>query len=156
LYEKWESSSPTVKAESVLITSIVEAFEKQIVGVYDIPGAFLHAQQTDVVCVKMSGEIAAFLMEVSLETYSEYATLEKGKEIIYLQLKKSLYGCLKSVLLFWQGLSGRLKKRGYILNPYDSCVASKWVEESQLTLVWHVDDLKVSHKSEAVLDKEIK
>jgi hypothetical protein len=75
--------------------------------------------------------------------------LEKGKETIYLQLKKSL-------LLFWQDLSGRLKKRGYILNPYDACVASKWVEESQLTLVWHVDDLKVSHKSEAVLDREIK
>jgi hypothetical protein len=66
LYEKWESSSPTVKAESALIPSIVEVFEMQIVGVYDIPGAFLHAKQTDVVCVKMSGEIAAFLMEVSL------------------------------------------------------------------------------------------
>jgi hypothetical protein len=48
------------------------------------------------------------------------------------------------------------EKRGYILNPYDSCVVNKWVEESQLTIVWHVDDLKVSHKSEAVLDKEIK
>jgi hypothetical protein len=94
----------------VLITSIVEAFEKRIVGVYDIPGAFLHAKQTEVVYVQMSGEIAAFVMEVSPETYSEYTTLEKGKETIYLQLKKALYECLKSALLFWQDLSGRLKK----------------------------------------------
>jgi hypothetical protein len=35
-------------------------------------------------------------------------------------------------------------------------VANKLIEESQLTIVWHVDDLKVSHKSEAVLDRKIK
>jgi hypothetical protein len=51
---------------------------------------------------------------------------------------------------------GSLLKQGYILNPYDLCVANKLIEESQLTIVWRVDDLKVSHKSEAVLDNEIK
>jgi hypothetical protein len=47
LFQKWESSSPTVRTESVLITSLIDSYERRRVGVYDIPGAFLHAKQTD-------------------------------------------------------------------------------------------------------------
>ena len=38
------------------------------------------------------------------------------------------------------------------MNPYDPCVANKMVDGYQMTVVWHVDDLKVSHKDEAVVD----
>jgi hypothetical protein len=31
------------------------------------------------------------------------------------------------------------------LNPYNPCVASKTVNGTQMTVCWHVDDLKVSH-----------
>ena len=33
----------------------------------------------------------------------------------------------------------------FIPNKYDSCVVNKTVGGKQLTVVWHVDDLKVSH-----------
>ncbi len=32
-----------------------------------------------------------------------------------------------------------------MLNPYDSCVANKVVDGKQMTVCWHVDNLKVSH-----------
>ena len=32
-----------------------------------------------------------------------------------------------------------------MLNPYDNCVANKIINGSQFTIVWHVDDLKLSH-----------
>jgi hypothetical protein len=121
----------------------VEVFEERIVGVHDIPGAFLHAKQTDLVYFKMTGELTAFIMEVSPDKYSEYVILEKGKETIYLRLEKALCGCLKSALLFWKDLLGSLLKQGYISNAYDLCVANNLIEESQLTIVWRVDDLKV-------------
>jgi hypothetical protein len=73
---------------------------------------------------------------------------ERGKDVIYLILKKALYGCMKSALLFWGHLSGGLIERDYKVNPYDSCVANK-------AIVWHVDDLKLSHVSEMVLDREV-
>ena len=41
------------------------------------------------------------------------------------------------------------------MNNYDSCVVNKVVQGSQLTVVWHVDDLKVSHKSQDVVDEFI-
>ena len=34
---------------------------------------------------------------------------------------------------------------GFELNPYDPCVANKTINGKQITLVWHVDDIKASH-----------
>ena len=34
---------------------------------------------------------------------------------------------------------------GFVVNPYDPCVANKMVNGSQMTVTWHVDDLKLSH-----------
>ena len=32
------------------------------------------------------------------------------------------------------------------MNLYDICVANKWVNGSQMIVIWHVDNLKISHK----------
>jgi hypothetical protein len=45
---------------------------------------------------------------------------------------------------------------GFKINPYDPCVANKMENGKQLTVVWHVDDLKVSHCQVAVVDNFIK
>ena len=31
------------------------------------------------------------------------------------------------------------------MNPYDNCVANKRINGTQRTILWHVDDLKISH-----------
>jgi hypothetical protein len=155
LYQKWESSSPTVRTESVLLTPMIDAYKERTVGVYDIPGAFLHAKQTDLTYVKMTDEAAHFIVEISPSTYKDYVITEKGKGVLYLELKKALYRCVKSALLFWEDLSSKLFKQGYDINPYDRCVANKIVDNSQMTIVWNADDLKLSHANEKVLDNEV-
>ena len=35
---------------------------------------------------------------------------------------------------------------GFKINPYEPCMANKMVKGSQMTVTWHVDDLKVSHR----------
>ena len=57
---------------------------------------------------------------------------------------------LRAALLFYRKLRKDLEGMGFKVNPYDPCVANRDVEGSQCTIVWHVDDLKVSHKNEAV------
>ena len=37
------------------------------------------------------------------------------------------------------------KKYGFEINPYDPCVANKMIDSKRMTVLWHVDDLKVSH-----------
>jgi hypothetical protein len=55
-------------------------------------------------------------------------------------------------LLFWKDLTGYLSELGFVLNPYDNCVANKMVEGSQCTFIWHVDNLKISHINQEVLE----
>jgi hypothetical protein len=56
-------------------------------------------------------------------------------------------------LLWYEFFSGTLKEMGFVLNPYDPCVANKMIEGKQYTVVWYVDDNKVSHVSPKVVDK---
>jgi hypothetical protein len=56
-----------------------------------------------------------------------------------------LYGTLRAALLFWQKLSKTLQSWGFVINPYDWCVANKIINGKQCTVLWHVDDLKISH-----------
>ena len=43
-----------------------------------------------------------------------------------------------------------------MLNPYDTCVANKTTDGKQCTILWHVDDLKISHVEPKVVDKLIR
>ena len=60
-------------------------------------------------------------------------------------MQNALYGLLRSALLFYRNLVGDLEGGGFVLNPYNSCVADKVVNGKQMTICWHVADLKVSH-----------
>ena len=42
---------------------------------------------------------------------------------------------------------------GFIVNPYDDCVANKVINGQQCTIAWYVDDLKISHAVELVVDQ---
>ena len=52
---------------------------------------------------------------------------------------------LKSALLFYCKLQKDLEDMGFEVNPYNSYVANKTVNESQMTVTWHIDDLNISH-----------
>jgi hypothetical protein len=67
------------------------------------------------------------------------------------KLKKALYGTLQAALLFWQNLSSQLEELGFVINPYDFCVANKMIDGLQCTIVWHVDDFKIPHVATKVV-----
>ena len=60
---------------------------------------------------------------------------------------------MKAALLFYIKFVKSLKSIGFELNPYYPCVANKIVDVAQLTVVWHVDDLKVSHVDAGVVTR---
>ena len=55
---------------------------------------------------------------------------------------------LKSALDFYNKLRSDLEGNGFIINLYAWCVANKMVNDKQMAVIWHVDDLKVSHTDE--------
>ena len=142
---KEETSSPTVTTESLFLSCVIDAKEGRDVATCDIPGAFMQADMDEVIHVRLAGPLATLLARVDPESYEKYIAYEKGKPVIYIKLKKALYGTLQAALLFWKDLTGALKEWGFELNPYDECVANKDIDGSQCTILWHVDDLKISH-----------
>ena len=79
-----------------------------------------------------------------------------GRRILYVQLIKALYGCMQSTLLWFKLFTSTLKYMGFDINPYDTCVANNVINGKQCTLCWYVDDLKISHIEQAVIDHIIK
>jgi len=41
---------------------------------------------------------------------------------------------------------------GIYTEPYDKCVADKNLEGKQCKILWHVDDLKISHMNKVVVE----
>ena len=68
--------------------------------------------------------------------------------MLYVLLSKSLFGMLRADLLLYMHLRSDLEDRGFVVNPYDPCVANNMVDGAQMTVCWHVDDLKISHRDE--------
>jgi len=117
----------------------------------DIPGAFLNAENDEYIIMLLRGKLAELMVQIDPQLYRKYVTFgQKGQPMLYVKLNKALYGLLKSALLFYKKLVSELEDLGFVLNPYDPCVANRIVNGEQQTVTWHVDDLKISHKDPAV------
>ena len=88
--------------------------------------------------------------------YEEYAIVETGRKVLYVQLLKALYGCVFSALLWYELFSGYLKEMVFEINPYDSCIANKSIDKKQCTIAWYVNDMKISHVNKDVVTQIIK
>jgi hypothetical protein len=53
-------------------------------------------------------------------------------------------------------LDKNLKKWDFKSNPYDWSVANKMIDGKQCTVLWHVDDIKVSHEDPKVVTPVLK
>ena len=60
---------------------------------------------------------------------------KKGKPILYIRLKKALYGILISSLLFYRKIRGELAANDFKINPYDPCVGTKMVTTKRVVPV---------------------
>ena len=97
--------------------------------------------------MKFQGRLAELMVMASPQTYRKYVTTgSKGESVLFVKLQKALYGMLKSAFLFYKKLVTDLLAQGFKVNPYDPYVVNKMINGHQMTICWHVDNLKISHK----------
>jgi hypothetical protein len=134
------------------MTAVIDAEEEREVATCDIPNAFI---QTDVeekdkdgnrTIMKIRGELVNILCLLD-NSYKQYVVTENRQQVLYVHVLKAIYDMLLSSLLFYKKLAKDLMSYGFVLNPYDLCVANKFVDGKQITVSWHVDDLKVFMKT---------
>ena len=153
---KEDASSPTVSIEALMLSCVIDAKEERDVATVDIPGAFMQADMDELVHMRLEGTMAELLVRLDPKLYRKYVQTVNGKSVLYVELKKALYGTMRAALLFWKLLTSKLVAMGFEINPYDWCVANKTINSKQCTIVWHVDDLKISHVDPEVVTSVIK
>jgi hypothetical protein len=144
--------SPTVSTEALLATLIVDAKEKRDIAIYDIPGAYLQTElpPDKEIHMRLRDEFVDIMCEVNAD-YLPYVVYENGKKVLYVKILRAIYGCIESALLWYNLYATTLKDMGFVINSYDKCVANKIINGKQCTIVWYVDDNKVSHVDPAVV-----
>ena len=145
-------ASPTVALESLLTSLVIDVYEGRDVGTFDVPGAYLHAEmpKDKRVLMCLRGEFVDIMCDVNPE-YKQYVREKNGKKVLYLNVLRAIYGCIESALLWYELFSSTLQDMGFKINPYDRCVANMMVDGKQCTIVWYVDDNKVSHMDPKVV-----
>jgi hypothetical protein len=142
---KDESSSPTVSIYALMISCLMDAIESRKVATCDIPGA------RDCY-LKFEGAMVSMICDIDPKYKKNVIIGRNGKKYIYAKLTKAVYGTLLGAILFYQKLSKQLIEWGYEPNHYDRCTFNKMIDGRQITIQFHVDDLKISHMKQSVID----
>ena len=78
-----------------MLTCILDAAEQhEDVATINIPGAFMQADMDELIHIKLKGKMVDLLVKTEPKLYRKYVLIEKGKPILYVKLKKALYGTL--------------------------------------------------------------
>ena len=145
---KGDTSAPTVATETLFLPCIIDAMEHRNIVTVDIPGAFMQADmEGEIVHMKLEGKMAELLTKLEPKLYRKYVMNKKGITVLYVEFKKALYGTLQVALIFWKSLTSILQEWGFEINPYNLCMENKTVNGKQMTVVWHVDNLNISHEN---------
>jgi hypothetical protein len=133
----------------VLLSCIIDAEEGRDVAVIDIPNAFIQTRiedEKDMTFIKLRGVLVDILTDIAPDVYKPYVTKDKkGVKQVIVQCQSALYGTMVTSLLYYRKFVKSLTDIGFVINPYDPCVANKMIDGKQMTIIFHVDDCKLSH-----------
>ena len=136
-------ASPTVSSTSVFMVAAIAAREHRHVLAVDIGGAYLNADLEAEVYMSLDAKSSEILAKMD-PSYEAYLT-PKGRVIV--KLRKALYGCVESALLWYQHLERTLVSIGFKKNPYDECVFNRGEGAEQCTICVYVDDLLITSRN---------
>jgi hypothetical protein len=129
---KEDASSPTVVTETLLLSCIIDAEEGRGVAVVDISNAFVRTHvenKKNMAFIKISGVLVDILVERAPDVYKSYVPRDKkGMNQLLVQFQNALYGTMVASLLYYRKFLKSLMDIGFIINPYDPCVANKIIE----------------------------
>jgi hypothetical protein len=150
MYE--DLSAPTAATANVFAMAALAARERRTVATVDIGGAYLNASMVEsgvIVHTRLDKVMTEILVKIDPK-FAEFVN-EDGSSVV--QLDKALYGCVEAAHLWYLMLREKLEAYGFEANPAEPCVFNKHNTAGvQISLTLHVDDLLITHTSEAEID----
>ncbi len=105
---KEDVSSPTVSAEAVMLTCIIDAVEDRDIAVVDIPNAFAQtvvseedAEHHVIVCIRRP--LVDILVLIAPDVYGPYVSTNKsGQKVLIVECLNAVYGSMVAALLYYK------------------------------------------------------
>ena len=119
---------------------MIDARENRDVAILDVPGVYLQAylaarENGERVLLKLTGDFIDIMCKVSPE-HKKNKVYKKGRKFLYIEVLKLIYGCVESALRLYGLYSSTLQGEGFVIIPYNQCVATKLIKGKQCTVVW--------------------
>ena len=107
---------------------MIDAHKSRNTVVFDIPGTYLNSNtpKGKTVFLKLEGKFVDIMYYFNREL-KEYVRYEKSRKVIYMSLHKAIYGCIESVIMWYDLYNNTLKGMDFKLNPYNIYVANNMV-----------------------------
>ena len=138
-----ETSSPTASFPSIMSILKIAAVEKRKLVAIDIGGAYLNASMDEEVYMIIDKQVTEVVAKLDVKA----KTYVRKDGTLAVKLKKALYGCKQSAVLWFKRLKAYLEKLGFTGNLKDKCVFNLNRNSHQVTIVFHVDDLLITSGS---------
>ena len=142
------NSSPTINADAVKCILKVAIVEKRKIMVIDVTGAYLHAAMDQEICMIMNSKVVSILENLD----SQVSNFKRRNGTLKVRLLKALYGCRQSTKLWYEHFIKFLNEMGFTENSAKRCAWILMRNNSQITVVFHVDDNLVTSEFQENLD----
>ena len=153
-YLREETSSPTVSISGLYLSLITSMnnFPGCLCVTADVGCAYLNVKMPkqhpqELVFIRIDSDITALLVEVD----SIVLPFVRKDESIIAELKKALYGCIESAVLWHEELSQTLLSLRMKKNDTDPCIF-KLSGKRHLTVTVYVDDLMILSDNVRTID----
>jgi hypothetical protein len=103
--------------------------------------------------IKIQGIIVDILVQIAPDAHKSYVSKDKnGMKQLLVQCQNALHGTMVASILYYRKIFKNLTDIDFVINPYDLCVANKKIEGNQMTICFHVDECKLSHRKTKVME----
>lgn len=91
----------------------------------DLPGFFLQTEQDKRLLLKLTGAVAALLVESDPRKWSKHLRVEDGHNVIHVLCRKAIYGTMNAALLAYKKLAKLFADWGFMMNACNACAWNK-------------------------------
>ena len=102
---KEDTSSPTASLEAITVTCVIDAFERRDMMSLDLHNAYIQTLMPEdakaQVMMKITGSLVDMMIKID-PTYPDYVVMENGKQVIYVQVLRAIYGMLEAGILWYE------------------------------------------------------
>jgi hypothetical protein len=127
------------------------------VAVADMPNAFIQTRvedKKDMVFMKIRRTLVDMSLDIAPDVCGPHVTADKkGIKQLLVQHQNAIWGAMAASMLHCQTFCRSLTGKGFEFNSYDQhVVVNKLIKKKQMTIAFHVDDCKLSHKNPKQMD----